>query len=475
MKVLLIHPPMDHIIRNSLPTVVEDSTGVYPPLGLLYVAAYAECVPGCEVTLWDCQAERTGYDELGRRLGDLAPDVVGVQVTTFTLIDAVLTARLVRKMAPGAFIVFGGPHPTLYPRETAQLPEVDAVIVGEGEHPFEALLRALVAGEPPDAVPAVRTRGESGQRPVELRYIEDMDGLKMPARHLVDLRRYTSPLAADGRVTTMMSSRGCPGRCVFCDRPQMGKRFRKRSAESVVAEMSHCVRDLGIGSIVFYDDTFTIDRDRVIEICDRILDSRLEVSWDIRARIDTVTPEMIRKLRAAGCGRIHYGVETGSPRLQKLIRKNLDLGQVRDVFAFTRREGIETLGYFMIGLPTERREEVEVTLDFMLSLPMDYAHVTLFTPYPGTEIYHQALAEGIYERDYWREFSQDPHPDFAPRFWNEHFSDEELLALMRQAYERFYCRSGYVFRRLIRVRSAGELLRKASVGLKLIREVAFNR
>jgi radical SAM superfamily enzyme YgiQ (UPF0313 family) len=477
MKVLLVNPPADHIIRESLPPVVEDSTGCYPPLGLLYVAAYAEGVAGCDVRVLDCQAEKIGCSDLEATIRDVGPDVVGIQAMTFTLIDALAVARAAKRANSACFVVMGGPHPTLYPVETVQLPDVDCVVTGEGEYPFEAMLQALGRGHAVEGIPGVVTRRSlASARPVdEIHHIRNLDGLKQPARHLLNPSLYFSPLAAERQVTTMMSSRGCPGKCIFCDRPQMGKVMRKRSAESVVSEMVACVRELGIGEILFYDDTFNIDKARVLEICERILAAGLRVRWSIRARVDTMTPDVIRSLRKAGCTRIAYGVETGSPRLQTLIRKHLDLEQVRAVFAETRSAGIETLGYFMIGLPTETEAEVEETVALMLSMPMDYAHIAVFTPYPGTSIYRDALAEGVYDVDYWRDFARHPTSDFIPRYWNENFTDAGLHQVLQTAYARFYGRPGYMLHRLGKIRSLGEFVSKAALGFRLLSQVAFRR
>jgi len=296
----------------------------------------------------------------------------------------------------------------------------------------------------------------------------------MPARHLIDTDRYTTPMSVSRRITTMMSSRGCPGKCVFCDRPQMGRKFRKRSAQSVVDEMAYCVNELGISEIKFYDDTFTIDKKRVLEICDLLIEKGLKVVWEIRARVDTMTPEMITRLRQAGCCRIHYGVETGSPRLQKLLRKNLDLQKVSEIFKLTCDAGIETLGYFMIGLPEETGIEMQQTVEMIGSIPMDYVHIGIFTPYPGTDIYRQAIDNGFYEKDYWKEFAADPKPGFTPMYWNEHFSDDELFRKMKKLYAGFYSRPGYIIKRLMKIRSLDELIRKAGLGIKLIKEVSFN-
>ena len=374
MKILLINPPCPNIIRESLPPIVEDSTGVYPPLGLLYIAAYAESVPDCEVKIIDCQAQDIGHDQIGKLAAAYSPDVVGIQAMTFTLIDAAMVADAVKLHMPESMIVFGGPHPTLYPAESLSLKGVDVVVVGEGEHPFRELIISIQNGKPIDSIEGVFTKNGAEQTfSHKLQYIKDLDTLKTPARHLLDMSLYQSPLASHDRITTMMSSRGCPGRCTFCDRPQMGKVFRKRSAKNVVDEMVDCYKHYDIREFTFYDDTFTIDKKRVIDVCNLLNEKKLDVRWDIRARIDTMTPEMIARLRRAGCMRIHYGVETGSPRLQKLVKKHLDLNRVKDVFEATKKEGIETLGYFMIGLPSETREEMERTFQLMTTLPMDYA------------------------------------------------------------------------------------------------------
>ena len=305
-------------------------------------------------------------------------------------------------------------------------------------------------------------------------FIENLDELRMPARRLLNLSSYTSPLAAHQRVTTMMSSRGCPGRCSFCDRPQMGKRFRKRSAEGVVREMAHCAVELGLGEIAFYDDTFTIDKSRVMEICDRNIVSGLRVHWDIRARVDTVTPEMLGALRSAGCVRIHHGVETGSARLQKVIRKNLDLEEDPGRLCADQAGRDRGAGLFHDRASLGEAREIDETLEMILSLPrtmptspsLPRTREPMSIARPLRAAFTKRITGGI---------RRDPRPGFTPRYWNEHFSDAELLALLKRAYGHVYCRPGYVLRRLLRVRSAGDLICKAPLGLKLLGEVAFSR
>ncbi|NQT83765.1 radical SAM protein [bacterium] len=167
------------------------------------------------------------------------------------------------------------------------------------------------------------------------------------------------------------------------DRPHLGNKFRARGAESVVDEMEQCVK-MGIHEFLMYDDTFTVRKQRVIEICREILRRRLDVGWDIRTRVDTVTPDMIKALRKAGCRGIHYGVESGTDKILKVLNKGITVEQAGEVFQFTRKAGIMVLAYFMIGCPTETRQDIEKSLRVMNSLKPDYAHITILTPFPGT-------------------------------------------------------------------------------------------
>ncbi|MCX7591620.1 MAG: B12-binding domain-containing radical SAM protein, partial [Kiritimatiellae bacterium] len=386
MKLCLIAPPTTHMIRTNVPEVVDEVTGCYPPLGLLYVAAAVEESGRHEVCVIDCVAEGLSGSPLAERIATCKPDVVGIQAITFTIIDAYNTARLVKQTLTGVPVVMGGPHVNLYPEETLSLPEVDYLLLGEGERTIGPFLDALAAGREPVDVPGAVFRGRDGtiQRGPQNPLIDNLDSLPLPARHLLDHRRYSSVLGRGKYLTTIMSSRGCPARCIFCDRPHLGKKFRARSAQSVVAEMRQCHEKFGIDEFFFYDDTFTIDRQRVLEICRAVKEAGLDVFWDIRARVSNVDHEMLKALYEAGCRRIHFGIESGNERILKIIRKGVDLHRAREIFTFCRDLGIETLAYFMLGFPEEGPQEIEDTIRYALSLDCDYVHVAVTTPFPGT-------------------------------------------------------------------------------------------
>ena len=169
--------------------------------------------------------------------------------------------------------------------------------------------------------------------------VDDLDSLPFPARDLTPYMKYYSLIAKTQPVTTMITSRGCPYRCLFCDRPHLGKRFRPRTAMNVVDEMEQCV-GMGIREFLIYDDTFTVNRKRVLDICSEIKRRGLGIGWDVRARVDTITPDMLAAMKDAGCDRIHYGVESGSPEIIETLRKGITIEQVRRVFRQTKDAGI---------------------------------------------------------------------------------------------------------------------------------------
>ena len=469
MKVLLINPPSENeLIGNNQP-IIEEERGYNPPLGLLYLAAYLEKFSPHEVAVIDSQAEELSYMQLEAAIASHAPDVVGITAMTFTLIDVIKTARLVKKIDPAIPVVLGGPHVHLYPEETIAIPEVDYLVLGEGEEAFHQLLENMGHPEKLAEIKGLvfRHNGRvinTGLRP----FRANLDELPFPARHLTPYRKYSSLMAKRQPITTMFTSRGCPYKCIFCDRPHLGKLFRARSAANVADEMEECI-GLGIREFLIYDDTFTIQRQRVLDICDEIMRRKLDVGWDVRARVDIIDGEMLRKMRAAGCERIHYGVEAGTNRMLKVLRKGITVEQARRAFRLTKAAGIDTLAYFIIGSPTETRQDIAETMKLAKELDPDYVHITIMTPFPGTELYAWGLREGIIPRDVWREFAAAPRPDFQPPYWEEIFSREELLALVNRAYKDFYLRPRYVLKRLGRVRSCGELLRHARAGLKVLR------
>lgn len=470
MKILLINPPRFYELIGKNPAIVEDNRGYNPPLGVLSLAGYLEQQTDYEVEVLDAQPYEYGYEDLVDVLREKMGDVVGITAMTFTLIDVLKTAKLVKRLSSETKVVLGGPHVHIFPQETIDQPDVDFLVQGEGEKTFVQLLDNINNLDALEQVPGLvfKRNGRTintGISPL----IQDLDELGFPARHLVDLTKYTSLLGKDDIITTMFTSRGCPYKCTFCDRPfsPVISGFRWRSAKHVVDEMEECV-NLGIREAFIYDDTFTVRRDRVFDLCNEIRRRKLDFRWDVRAHVNTITPELVRAMKDAGCDRIHYGVESGNNRVLRVIQKNTTLERVEEVVKWTKDVDMEVLTYFMIGHPTEIESEIEDTIEFAQHLDPNYVHFTIFCPYPATASYFEGLRSGILEKDIWREFAASPTEDFSLPYWEEHLTGDELREWLVRAYKAFYLRPDYIIKNVAKIRSLGEFKRKAKAGLSVL-------
>ncbi len=468
MRVLLVNPPMENTISLNVPEYIEELRAV-PPLGILYVAAYLKTYgDGVDVRVLDAHVENLGLKEVEREMRKLRPDIVGITCTTFTLLDVLAIAKVAKSIDERIKVVLGGPHVNIFPEETLAFNEVDYIVLGEGELTFTELVRSLMSGGDLSKVPGLVYKSSSGVVNTGFRgFITDLDSLPFPARHLTPYKKYRS-IIGDKVITNMITSRGCPYRCIFCYRPHLGKKFRARSPRNVVDEMEVCEK-MGIEEILMYDDTFNCDEQRVLEICKEVKERGLRVKWDIRARVDKVNAEMMKALSEAGCIRIHFGVESGSQRVLENLRKDITLDQALNAFKLAREHGIETVAYFMLGNPGEGVNELRDTLKFAFKLDPDYCLFSILTPYPGTPLYKLGLEKGLFT-DYWREFAAKPSPDFTPPAWEEFFTRKELTHLLNYVYRRFYLRPTYILKRLLKIRSWEELLKT----LKVAGRIAFS-
>jgi radical SAM superfamily enzyme YgiQ (UPF0313 family) len=470
MKLLLLYPLEESLIDTAMPKILEEGLGFSPPLGLLYLAASVKQHTNWEVKVIDCLAEKLTYREVRERIDRERPDAIGVTVMTHQLMDCLQIAGIAKGVDPKIKVIFGGPHVHMYPGETVAFDAVDFAIIGEAEI---SLVNFLNSWDRPDrfsGIPGVffKDRGgiRSGPAP-EL--IDDLDGLPHPDRRLSKYDLYTSPLAKEKTMTTMITSRGCPFKCIFCNRSNMGKRFRPRSAHDVVNEMQECM-ELGIRHVKVYDDTFTIDKKRVHAICNEIINRRLKISWDIRAHINTIDPDLLKALKKSNCKLICYGIESGNNEVLKRLRKGITRERATEVFGLTRKAGIQTLAYFMLGCPGETRDQMLETINFAKKINPDFCHFSILIPFPHTPIYTEGLEKGKYPCDYWLKFARKPTVDFKPKFWVENVPEEEMRALLVKAYREFYLRPSYIIKKIFEVRSFNELGRKVKSGLYLIRD-----
>lgn len=470
MRVLFVVPPQDNFIESYVTRKLDKDRELRPKLGLLYVAGALRQSLGITPVIVDCLAEGLGLEGLEARLRQERPDVVGLSVLTFNLLDCLAVARAVRRACPAARVCFGGHHVSLYPKETLSFPEVDWVVVGDGEEAFCGLVSAWQKGGA--GLAAVRGAGwkDAEDRPVfnEVRpHAESpsLDGLPMPAHDLLDLGKYTMVVSGEGGVAAVQSSRGCPGRCSFCD--MRLSRFRFRSPDHVLRELLW-LKELGAKEFFFVDDTFTVRRDRVLEICRKMTEAKLGLPYKVSARVDRIDEEMIAALARSGCYSIHYGVESGSQRVLDILQKGVTVDQIRQAFRLTKAAGLRSFAYMMLGVPGETLEEMEQSISFVKELSPDHANYSICMPLPGTPFYEAALRDGVLKSDFWLEYARAPKPGLKLPVINGQLDEAALRALQDRAMRRFYSSFTTILRELGRTRSLSQLWVKARIGLRLL-------
>ncbi len=469
MKVWLINPRTEGMISSELPSFVSEEVGCFPPLGLLYVAGYLRAHSSHDLVLLDMPARDMSYEALANSIREEAPDIVGITGTTHNLVEVRRAAETVKSVDSDITVCFGGPHVDAFPEQALALSCIDVAIRGEGEVAFLQYLEAVEADVGFEGVPGLiyRTHGDiCSNAPAPL--LEDLDTLPFPARDLLNPSDYCYVLGKKSTFTTLLTTRGCPYRCIFCSTPHGACRLR--SPESIVDEMESCLKQ-GAEELHFIDDTFNIHLGRIRAVSEAILARGVKARWSFRGRVDKIDAESLKLARRAGCERIHYGVETGTDEGLKVLRKQITTEQARTALALTRQAGITTVTYFIIGLPHERnREDVLRTISFAIRINPDFAMFNVLAIYPHTELFDRAVERGLVKRELWNGFVTDPQPDFKMRFWDEFLSGAELAELLKLCYRKFYLRPTVVFRNLRQLGSWSELRHKATAALALLKE-----
>lgn len=461
MKICLINPSNLYELIGNDPVIIKDQQGVYPPLGLLYTSSYINQKGQHHVDIIDCQAQELNHAECAERVKALKPDLIGMTAMTFTLVDCKLTIQEIRKRLPNTPIVVGGPHTAIYPEETLNPKGLgaDYVIVGEGEITLNELASDIEIGKPKNRIYRQQN------------FIQNLDELPFADYDSVDINDYYSVLAEDTPSVTLFTSRGCPFSCAYCDRPALGKGFRPQGAKRVVDEME-ALEKRGAKEIFFYDDTFSVSMKRVMEICTEYKKRKLKIKWDIRTRVNVVNEDLLKNMKEAGCERIHFGVESGNPRVVKIMNKGTSIKQVEQAFDLCKKYKIKTLAYFMMGNPTETLDDVKDTLTLSKQIKPDFMQMTILSPFPATKYYLDALKEGVLDRDVWREYAANINDDFRPPLWSQPggiYSREELENHLRWFYGKFYLTPEFIMARILELRNWGQFKRYASAGMSLLK------
>ena len=453
---------------NRISRVAQSTIG--PPLGLAYIAAVARA-RGFDVSILDANALGLSDEETARRIAEARPAVAGFTAVTPTVDQCSRIAARVREISPETTLVLGGTHATAAAEPTARkYPHWDLIVRREADTRFADLLEGLAAGGAPGDFEGVTyrdARGEIVSTPDPVAMV-DLDTLPFPARDLLPMDRYIGP---DGdRVTTMIATRGCPASCSYCYVPAaFSKKMRIRDAESVADEIELCRRDFGTRNVNFIDDTFTTDKAWVHGLCDTFVRRGLpgRVRWLCLTRVDMVDEDLLRAMKAAGCFKVEFGIESGDDEVLEAVDKKMRARQIVEGFRLARRVGLETLGFVILFPPQETTESLRRTHRFIFEADPDTIQVSFCTPYPGTTLERRMREANIPMDDDWSRyvFLTTPTIDH-PRF-----TRDEMTAWQKKILRSFYFRPRTVWRFLAstwRKGGWGGFARSASAGVRAL-------
>ena len=475
-KALLCYPPVGLFQRGEerCQADIEGSATQAPhaPNDLGYIAA---CLGrrGIECIIRDYPAEGTQEADVLEEVKAFSPDLVLISTTTPTFPEDVRFLEKVKSALPGAFTVAKGscfcslPLVELQKSEYGQL---DAAVYGEAEFIIEELVKALGTGGSLDGVEGIiiNIGTESAARTARPRFREDLDSLPFPARGLMNNGLYRNPLT--GRpMATILVSRGCPSQCIFCLTPVIsGHKFRKRSVGNVLDEIKDCVKNYGIRDFFFRADTFTMDNGYVKQLCGRILEEGLKITWVANSRADVVDKELLAAMKTAGCALVAFGFESGNEDIQRKIKKNASADDARRAVRLCREAGLKTLGFFIIGFPWDDEKTVEDTAALVRELDCDFIEVHIALPFEGTELNDICRDLGlIKEASVGYNYFSNPYGGGTL-----HLSSERLVQLRKDIIKGQYLRLPYIFRMITNCGSFHEFMNYIKYGLRLLGKVA---
>jgi anaerobic magnesium-protoporphyrin IX monomethyl ester cyclase len=462
VRVALVYPPYGPVRNEPGIKTVKENYGIFPSLSLLYVAGILRNA-GCDVIFVDAHAEGLTLEETVARLQRFGPDFVGYTLTTYLFFQSLDWIKAIRALVDVPVIV-GGVHLSIYAKETLAYPSLDYAVTGEGEHALPEMLDAIRRRRDLSTVRGIAFKQPDGRVVVTPRAADvDVDAAPFPARELLDNSLYYSFISKYKNFSVFITSRGCPYKCIFCE--QGSKAFRPRSPKNVVDELELCVKEYGIRELDFFDSSFTIRKQRVIDICEEINRRKLDIVWAARTRVDCITDDVLKAMRSSGCSRIYYGIESGNREILHTLKKSTSLEMYHDVVKRTKDHGIHTFGYFMLGNPYENEATIRQTIRLALTLDLDYAQFSKVTPMPATEMYTLLLKEQ--GRDFWREHIARGTDETIPRPLCD-MTDAEIQRWTKLAYLRFYYRPKYIARALGRMRSVDELARSVKTAWQML-------
>ncbi|MFA5142557.1 MAG: radical SAM protein [Candidatus Omnitrophota bacterium] len=456
MKVLFINPSC------SLEELYGDLAGggnELPPQTLAALAAVTRR-GGYDTAILDCPVLKMDMAAILKKVADFSPDYVGITATTITMENAGRIAAGIKANTPSAKIIAGGPHVTALVEDTLErFPEIDIGVVGEGEETLIEVLRSLDRKEPLDQVRGIAFRGPdkritvTGKRDL----IRDIDTLPLPAWELLPPlgKFYNPPGDSINRMPAvgLVTSRGCPGKCIFCDNRTFGRVFRAHSPAHVLKMIRVLVEDHGVKEIYFEDDYFMASRKRLVEICNGLITAKFDLTWTCTGRISkSIDNELLKLMKRAGCWQICYGIESGSQEILDIIEKGIKLADVKECVARTRRAGLSVKGFFMLGNFLETEETIRKTMGLIRELPLTDFHMCYFVPFPGSAAYAAADRYGKFNKE-WRNMNLYEPRAFVPGALTE----DRMKESFKKCYAAHYFKPSVILHYARKIKNLGAL------------------
>lgn len=433
---------------------------VQPPLGLGYIAS---TVRNHDVKILDCIQKNWKANEFREYIENNDFDIVGIQCYTVDMNTVRDFSKIIKEIIPNALVIVGGPQPTLDPVGTLNyLTDVDYLFIGEAEISFPRFI-SLVSKNKLNKnnlkkIPGIAYRVGKKIRTTKRIFPENLDEYD-PSWNLYDMKNY--PIAPHGAfckqhpTAPLIVTRGCPFNCNFCGGSLiLGRKIRSHTIDYVINQIEFLVKNYGIREIHIEDDNFTMNRKFVEEFCKKLIEKNLGISWACPngIRVDTLTPELLKLMKKSGLYSVSVGVESGSNRILKLMNKNLTTEIIEEKVRMIKREGLEIIGFFILGYPGETEKDIEKTIDFACRLPLKRAGFSAFKPFPGTQTYNMLVEQKRINELDWKNFSLDKIA-WSP----EGITPQKLKNLRRKAFFRFYLRPNIMFKMISEIKSLENL------------------
>ncbi|MBN1385156.1 MAG: cobalamin-dependent protein [Elusimicrobia bacterium] len=475
MNILLIRPPS---ILGGL-----RKSNLQHPINIAILASQL-IRQGFEVSILDCEAEEFSADDFIRRIKTINPKVIGFSCVTPHIGFSNYMAGLIKRFNPEIVTITGGPHPSVLPEGTLkEFRNFDIAVIGEGDITLPELCKRIEAESEYKDIPGIAYR-ENGRivvkKPDEL--VRDLDSIGYPARRLLPLDKYKSidrykGTASPGIIrpginaTQIFVSRGCFSECIFCScksvfgADELKPKIRIRSLNNISGEVKECVEKYGFNHFSIEDEMFPADRELLKGVCG--IFKKFSVTWNCNARVDILKREDFKMMSDSGCLKIEFGVESGSPRILSLLKKNISLEQIENSFRWAKESGIKRTAYLMLGShPSEDKRDIVLTKQLVKRIEPDIITYTLAVPFPGTELHGILKQRGFLEKNKWENFQ---FYNTLPVWRTDNFTSQDLVKIQAGFLRWYYLSPKFIISKLCGVRSFRELQYYISTGIDIIK------